>query len=366
MKTTEKCYERAIQVIGDCKTGHGLYASCGRAGYNAVWARDSIISLIGASAAPEAHVKEVFKQSLMTLAQHQSSKGQIPNAVDRWSGRKPHIDFATIDSSLWFIIGHHVYRKKYGNKLFKQHRKNIANAMHWLQCQDIGENGLLEQLPTTDWQDAFPHKYGQTINTQALFYKCLDLQDERKKMKELQRKVNEDPEVRLWNKGYYLAYRWKNHGKYKEQGEWFDTLGNLLAIVFGLADETRAKKILSYMDRNGINRPFPSRAIHPPITRKSIHWRDYFDDCEAREPNHYLNGGIWPFIGGFYVLALVKVGRFAKAKKALDRLAVANMSGNFPEWIQPITKESYGKEQAWDAGMYLMAFESVQRKKVLI
>lgn len=365
MKITEKCLERSIQIVRNCATSHGLYASCARGGYSAVWSRDSMISMIGASVVDDPIIKDAFKQSLITLAQHQSKRGQIPNAVDKWSKRAPHVDFATIDSSLWFVIGHHVYKARYGGSLFKKYKKSIDKAIFWLDCQDIGENGLLEQLPTTDWQDAFPHKYGNTINTQALYYKVLNLIGDKSAVK-VQRIVNEQKGIKLWYKDFYVAYRWKNHGKYKEYGDWFDSLGNLLAIVFGLADDSRAKKILSYIEKEKINKPYPVRAIHPPMTKKSKYWYDYFNDCDARKPNQYLNGGIWPFIGGFYVLALIKLGKFNKAKKELEKLAKANLDGNFPEWINPITKESFGKEQAWDAGMYILAYESLRKKKVLI
>ena len=64
----EECYKKAIEVIKRCSTAHGLFASAGKKGYNAVWARDSMISLIGASIIKENFIKETFKQSLITLA----------------------------------------------------------------------------------------------------------------------------------------------------------------------------------------------------------------------------------------------------------------------------------------------------------
>lgn len=100
----------------------------------------------------------------------------------------------------------------------------------------------LEQLPTTDWQDAFPQKYGVTINTQALYYKVLELIKKNRIKKRLKKIVNKDKENKLWNSFFYWAYRWKNHRKYKEIGEWFDSLGNLLAIIFDLAKKKTGKK----------------------------------------------------------------------------------------------------------------------------
>ena len=360
----DECYEKAMDVIKSCSTNHGLYASGGTRGYDAVWARDSIISLIGASLAG---FKEVFKHSLITLAKNQSKKGQIPNCVDKWSKRKPHVDYASIDSSLWYIIGHYVYKKRYkDSSLFKRYKKRINKALIWLEYQDVGEDVTLEQLPTTDWQDAFPHVYGDTVNTQALYYKTLKFVGKDKEARKLKFVVNSHKGKRLWNGNFYVPYRWKNHGKYHEMGEWFDSLGNLLAVIFELADKQKAKKILSYIEKKKINKPYPIEAIYPPIRRGGKYWQDYFKDCDAREAYHYLNGGIWPFIGGFYVLALIKLKKFSKASLELRKLAEANIKGSFPEWIDPKTKESFGKLQAWDAGAYILAYKSFKKRRVLL
>src|SRR3989338_1579633 len=366
-KMIDKCYEKAKDVIRQCSTKHGLFASAGKHGYNEIWARDSMISFLGASLVKSQLFKNTFKQSLIVLAKNQSKNGQIPNAVDKFSDRKKHVDFASIDSTLWYIIGHYVYRKRYNdNSLFKKYKKNVERALLWLKHQDAGETGMLTQLPTTDWQDAFPHKYGHTINTQALYCKVLTLTGKIEDAKRLRFMVNNNGDKKLWNGKFYDPYRWKNHNKYKEIGNWFDSLGNILAIVFNLADNPKAKKILSYIEKNRVNMPYPVKAIYPPIKKGSEQWQDYFKDCGAKEPYHYLNAGIWAFIGGFYVLSLIKLRKFENAKIELKKLAEANLNGNFPEWINPLTKESYGKMQAWNAGMFILAYESLKKKRVLI
>ncbi len=363
----DECFLKALEVMKACSTSNGLYASGGRGGYDAVWARDSMISCIGASAAKDPRIREVFRRSLETLASHQAPTGQIPNAVDRWSGRKPHTDFASVDSSLWYVIGNHTYRKRYGDaSLIRKRSGSVERAMQWLRCQEAGENGLITQLPTTDWQDAFPHKYGHTISTQALYFMALTMSGERKRAEKVKRMVNGNRDTMLWEGDYYIAYRWKNHGKYREAGEWFDSLGNLLAIISGMAERGKAVRILRYIEKNGVDRPYPVRSIFPPIRMKSRHWHDYFRDCDAGKPHHYLNGGIWPFIGGFYVLALIKAKKTGKAREMIGSLEKANLDGNFPEWINPMTGKARGRLQAWDAGTYILAKKSLERKCCLL
>ncbi len=231
-----------------------------------------------------------------------------------------------------------------------------------------------EQLPTTDWQDAFPHRYGHTINTQALYYKCILLMGKKNEAQYLKKQVNNNnSDVGLWNGKFYLPWRWKNHNKYQEKGEWFDSLGNILAIIFGLAETPQAEKILSYTKQKGINKPYPIKAIFPPIKKGSKDWQDYFNDAESRTPYHYLNAGIWTYIGGFYILALTKAKKFKEAEEQLEKLAEANLNSNFAEWIHGKTgavgrshSGSQEGNQAWNAGTYILAYKSLEEKKVLI
>jgi len=367
-KIIEKAYEKAIDTINRCNAKQGLFASGGKNGYKGVWSRDSFITFWGASLINDDSFKKTFRKSLEILGRNQSKKGQIPNAVLHFNREKPQVDYLSIDSSLWFIIGHYIYKKRYkDNSLLNLNKKKIERALTWLSYQDMAEDVMLEQLPTTDWQDAFPQKYGRTINTQALYYRVLRLMGKRKTAKKLRKAVNKNKDSGLWNGEFYYAYRWKNHNKYKEIGEWFDSLGNLLAIIFDLADKKMSNKIIEYLKKKKIHRPYPVKSIFPPITKKSRYWKDYYLDCDAGHPNHYLNGGIWTYIGGFYILALVKLKKFKEAKKELENLAKANLNGNiFPEWIDPINKKTHGIFQAWSAGTYIAAYHSVKNKKIIV
>ncbi|MBU3923365.1 MAG: hypothetical protein KJ592_00445, partial [Nanoarchaeota archaeon] len=174
-----EAYDKAVETVRICSTKYGLFASGGEDGYKGVWSRDSFITFLGASLVKgedEKLFRETFKKSLETLGKSQSERGQIPNAVLNFGKKKLKVDYLSIDSSLWFVIGHYLYKKRYGDRdFFRKHKVEIEKAITWLSYQDMGEDVMLEQLPTTDWQDAFPHKYGRTINTQALYYRVLRL-----------------------------------------------------------------------------------------------------------------------------------------------------------------------------------------------
>jgi hypothetical protein len=163
--------------------------------------------------------------------------------------------------------------------------------------------------------------------------------------------------VFLVGEEYYLPYL-----AFRAVGEWFDTLGNLLAILAGIADDRQIAAILGFIDRHHVA-AIPAKAISPPIWEGDPDWRHYYGMLNL--PDHYHNGGIWPFIGGFYVAALVRTGRLHEAAAALERLALLNQRGEFNEWHHGRTGEPMGvKAQAWSAGMYIYAYECVRRGSV--
>lgn len=371
-----ECRKEAVMALRQCCTPHGLYASGGKGGYDQVWARDSVITFLGASLINDNSFKKCFRKSLDTLAKYQSELGQIPNAVDLYDKkRKKQVTFATIDSSLWYVIGEHVYAKNYGDRKFLiKNKRNIDKAILWVKYQDTGEDKLPEQQPTSDWQDAFPHKYGHVLNTQALYYFALKLERRDTEANAVKDAVHGriKKEISFFsNKGYYLPWMWKNHNGDKEQEEWFDSLGNLLSIIFGLADNNKSRKIIRYINKNNINKPYPVKALYPAIKEGNKEWKSYFSKCDARMPYNYLNGGVWPFIGGFYVAALVKLGMLKKAEFELGKLAEANHNFekkrfDFFEWIDGRNgKFREGYYQSWSIGMYLFAYECVEKKKLL-
>lgn len=367
---------RAKETMMFCSTPNGIYASGGKDGYNIVFARDAMIGLLGTSCYDrEEEFKLQFSTTLNTLARHQSKHGQIPNAVDLFSSRPKQVTFATIDSTLWYLLGLHFYKRNYkGGKLFAKHKKNVARAFAWLGCQDAGEDFLPEQLPTSDWEDCFPHKYGHTINTIALYYAALRLYGKQKDMANVLNAISGKTQSKIQlfyrNGGYFFPWVWKNHDGDIEQETWFDSLGNLLAICSGLANKQQAESILHFIEAKAVNRPFPIRSIYPPIEKGGPEWHSYFSKCLAKNPNWYINGGIWPYIGGFYVAALVKAGHYDKAEEELHLLAKANRLGvkykwEFNEWIHPGTMRARGSSyHAWSAGAFLFALTSLERKRL--
>lgn len=167
----------------------------------------------------------------------------------------------------------------------------------------------------------------------------------------------------LWSRPYYLPWV-----AFRELGDWCDVLGNTLALLAGVADPIRRDRVLDHFEAVGVAEPYPARSIHPPIQPGDRDWRGYYRNGNLNLPHQYHNGGVWPFIGGFLVAALVQAGRQSDAEKHLRRLAVGVRRGRagetweFNEWLHALSGQPMGRPfQAWSAAMYLFAYHAVQR-----
>ena len=373
--------EEAIEVLRQCISQTGLKASGQTTGHHQVWARDTMIALLGARLAGNAMINSALLASIEVLRQKQTASGAIPNNVDAESHRANFRAYA--DSGLWWIIG---------SSLLKPDKETTASVLRWYACQDVDQTGVLSMQEAADWQDLFCTR-GKGLYLNCLYVWALRAAGKQDQAESVANKINQyfwykgDGEMlphvahsfSTVNVGHFDSLgrkRWLPVKKYlvdeqyylpylgfRAVGEWFDTLGNLLAILTDVADAGRAAVILDFIDKYKMAE-HPIRSLTPVIQPGDTDWREYYAALNA--PGNYHNGGIWPFIGGFYVAALVKAGRLKQAKSAFDRLTELNRMGEFNEWHHGETAEPLGvKAQAWSAGMYLFAAECVTREKVL-
>ncbi|BBH69212.1 hypothetical protein ACTI_58970 [Actinoplanes sp. OR16] len=386
--------EQALSLVHENVGVAGLRA--GGAAYPEVWVRDAVITGLGLAAIGDDRGKLLLRQSMDSAGGMQSRLGRIPNHVYAPSPDAPMVAdtmFAgAVDASLWYIVAHYVLGDHSGQTLAAAHR--------WLEYQDVNECGLLEVHESMDWADLFANRYNSLLPN-VLWYAA------NRAMATLARRRGEDgddfddraagirfrvnqllwvgPEVArdhdwirenrkeweyptrlvdtvLGHRPYYLPYM-----AFREFGDRFDTLGNLLAILFGVADPAQAGRILDYAAGVGLDDPWPVKACWPPITEADKDWREYYRLYNLNYPHQYHNGGAWPFLGGFYVAALVAAGRRDEAENALVRLALMNRAGRdeeweFNEWFHGLSGRPMGHQrQSWSAGMFLYAADAVDR-----
>jgi glycogen debranching enzyme len=118
---------------------------------------------------------------------------------------------------------------------------------------------------------------------------------------------------------------------------------------------------------SGADHPYPIKAFDPPIFPGDRDWREYFRSRNLNLPFQYHNGGIWPFLGGFYVASLVHAGERERAESMLGALAEANHQGKhgpweFNEWLHGLSGRAAGHpKQAWSAAMFLYAADALEQ-----
>jgi len=120
----------------------------------------------------------------------------------------------------------------------------------------------------------------------------------------------------------------------------------------------------------GVNSPYPVACLYPPVQSGAEDWKDYFIVNFLNLPDHYHNGGIWPFIGGLWVRFLCHIGRKELAHRELGALAEACRRGmygdwEFNEWLHGRTGRPMGKaHQAWSAASYVKAYKTLTEETV--
>ena len=98
-------------------------------------------------------------------------------------------------------------------------------------------------------------------------------------------------------------------------------------------------------------------------------WRDRY--AEYNKPGEYHNGGIWPFICGFYVAALVGAKKYRLAGEKLLALTHSikasvrqDLKFGFNEWLRASDGKPAGQDwQSWSAALYLYAVKCVEEKR---
>jgi glycogen debranching enzyme len=402
----DEARRRALDVLWRCATARGFRASGLAAGYPQIWARDNGIVALGAVATGEPELLAACRAALETMSAHQSPRGLIQLNVNPDTGYVSTENAGAVDSNLWYILGHYLYFKTSGDQLFLEHHwPTIDRAMFWLEYQDMNECGLLEIPEAGDWMDLMSVRYNTLYDNVLYYAAALAHQEMARRLPPgvpacrlaidaagIHERINSLMWIdRCWVAEHFAAHlerlksfrlEWfmlyHNIGTissrpfylpwvaFREYGDWCDSLGNLLAVLTGLADWHRSEHILRFMRQVGMDEPYPTKAIHPPIYPGEGHWREYYRSRNLNMPHQYHNGGIWPMIGGFHVAALVRHKWPGEAERALIKLADANRQGlddewEFNEWMHGDSGHPMGyAEQAWSASMFLYAENAVR------
>jgi len=317
--------DAAIEIL--LNNSRGPYQSLPRTagfGYPEPYTRDLMICGLGILTTGNRELLSSLRRVLQKLASNQSRLGHIPGLVHDGDDR------GSSDTTPLFLLTLGIYRKFVGEPDFLEEAR--IKAMTWMEYQSPSDDVIVDQMPTSDWRDEqWVLGYGLYVNTLVYCYLKLYKEYERADLLEHEmdhftirgevqnRHIHEG--LVLPNKPYFAAWSYK-----VLCDERFDLLGNSLAMLSGLA-----------------------------------------------LPGEYHNGGVWPFICGFYIAAIVATGRMRLAEHRLMALTElvqpareARVNFGFNEWFRAQDGTPQGIDwQSWSAAMYLYAAECVQQRKTL-
>jgi glycogen debranching enzyme len=392
-------YQHAIDALRRNVTSKG-FSACSLddnrvygtdANYRAVWARDGAKTVVWSLDLEDEDIRTCQAQTLRTILGHQAPAGQLPAHVSI-DTNKPEYGgvggITSIDGALWIIIAVWDYCQWRDDwTIVEEHAQVLQRAMDWLSALDANNCGMLEIPEAGDWTDLFARSY-HILYDEVLWYRALicyskilcHLGDEtraadyEKWAKHVQRVILKsfwpstahqesevarsfaDAQFELGDARYLIAqispfgFSWR-----------CDVYGNILAYLTNLIDKEKAMMTFRFLWGVGVNDPGTVKNVYPPIQAGDPEWRDYFTVNLLNLPNHYHNGGIWPFIGGLWVRYINKLGMKDLARRELVHLARLCSHGvsqewEFNEWHHGVTARPMGKAyQAWSAASFVRA-----------
>ncbi|MDQ8204647.1 HAD-IIB family hydrolase [Pelagicoccus sp. SDUM812003] len=391
-------YHQAVEGLRRCMTPIG-FAACSPtdnstsgtdANYRSVWARDGSITVIGSLGLRDPDIQRCQRATLETLLEHISIPGQTPANVSLDTQEADYSGvggICSIDSGIWLIIACFEYSRHYKDIDFiRKWRSVLQRTMDWLSAHDSNNDGLLEIPEAGDWTDLFGRSYN-VLYDECLWFRAnicygrmLEMSGEWQMAGDYLRwasVIKKSILEKFWpstlareNGVYSFADQQSSIGDTQYliaqvtpfDFDWrCDVYSNILAFLFDVINIERAQKAFRFMWGVGVNNPFPVSNLYPPVQAGDPGWRDYYTVNLLNLPNHYHNGGIWPFIGAQWVRFINKLGIRDLAEKELMNVARINEQGvtrawEFNEWAHGETGIPMGKAvQAWSCSEFIHA-----------
>lgn len=374
----EEAKQAALEVLLHNMEGpyHGLPRTAGW-GYPEPYTRDLMISVLGIGVSENQNLIKSIQRVLETLAENQTEHGHIPSLVHDQDDR------GASDTTPLFLLALLIFRKITGKPKFLQ--KAAQEALTWMAYQSPGDRSLVTQQPTSDWRDEqWVMGHGLYVNT--LVYSYLRLFEQHEQADQLLREMRHftitgdvihrhvHEGLVVAHKPYYALWSYKLYSS-----ERFDLLGNSLAILSGIASPSRAEEMIDWIEEECLSMKKKGQLaldlppnFFPFIKPGEPDWYPRYK--KFNKPGDYHNGGIWPFIAGFYVAALVAAKKYQLAEEKLLVLTEVvrcsntrlnkNLKFGFNEWLKAQDGKPKGQNwQTWSAALYLYAAKCVQERR---
>lgn len=351
----------AQKILNSCIGKEGVWADPTRYRYQN-WTRDFVLAVMPLLfQKSDSQSLEIARRHLKNLSALQRPNGQIPILfldktwpflveklkrswregkmsfmLKRWlMGELWNLTPGTRDSEIMYVIGMHEYARFVDDQSFlRKYKRNIAMAFDRIERDLIQDDTELHI--GCDWRDTMHIELGDKalLSNNALLYQAYVLAGKTRKAKYLKYSI----ENAFFVDGKCIDY---------PESDRFDPLGASLAVIYDAVFTENYPCIVE---------GFKSVDTPHGVTIQCIH-NAYAP--EEQEVFKRTNGVVvWPFVVGFSVIALTKMGEHAMAREQFRKLE--RLDG-FREWYDPETGKGYGAiEQLWSAVLFLRALSAMK------
>lgn len=348
----------ATAILQRCIGMKGVWADPTRYRFQC-WTRDFVAAIMPVLL--DSSDTRIVKTHLENLSVRQRFNGQIPilfldrvlpfllnKAKRSWRDRKLsfmlqrflagqlwNLTPGTRDSEILYIIGMHEYANHTGDHtLLTKYAPQIQNALGYIE-RNLMNDGLIFGC---DWRDTMERELGDKslLTNNSLMYHAYQLMGEIEKADQLRKQINE----RLWTGSSYVDY---------PDNTRFDPLGGAFAVLYDVAPRERYASLVASFRSVDTSCGVTIKCRHNPISQ---------EEGEVIERTDGIV--VWPFVVGFSILALIKIGERVMAEDQFKKLLGLN---GFREWYDPATGKGYGAlEQLWSATLFLRSATALNTK----
>lgn len=368
-----KANKIAIDSLRSCYTSRGILTGSRKV----YWSWDSFFASFGSLALGDFGI---VKKNLKLYLDSQNKNGNIPKRIanpfyalkflkfpisEKWSNQKPnyrspYYTGISISQCPVLIISFYEYIEATNDLNFlKKNLSKLQKIFNFLDCHKY-KNGLLKEAVGGGWAESVLKRgaisytnmcYARSLYCMSKLCSKINLQKDSKSFHKNFLEIKEAINKNLWHdkrEGFYSDWVGLNRHHY------FNSDGNLLAILWNIADSNQAKKIEKHLDRL-------VKVSHPPLalTRDSyFFWRIFFTNQIAGLKNYHTTFS-WLWLGCLTALAKQKLGKINQAKEIINEITNAIIKEGTVNKIfengKPTHSLFYKSEKpwAWSAGLFI-------------
>jgi glycogen debranching enzyme len=371
----------ATKNLRSCYGEEGIYA--GLHHFKDYWARDSFFASLGALSLKD---HSIVKKNLSLFLSNTSYLYQLPLrigrsdfgialtlfGIDLKEKKEPRYHFFSkgfvpVDQNSLFIITFHEYIKKTVDlKFLSENIEVIEKIMDWNFLKDKDNDLLIEENGFCSWADSINKQgkvlYSNVCHAHALLclselFKILKDKTRSEKYRRLHIEVKKRINELFWSGEHYID--WIDGDKINN---YFSTDGNILSIIWDVADKIKAKHIEEYSQVFDLH-DVPSQVVHPNYPKRLVSTQ-----VKLIWLSDYHNGVSWLFLGALSALAKNKIGLRKEALVILEKMAdtIIKHGGVYEIYEKtgnPVNRLFYKSEVpfAWSSGLFAYAVKEILR-----